>query len=217
MKCSEDAALHKRFVEKERTYDFLASLNIDFDAVRVQILSKEDLPSLNEVISIVRAKESRRGVLLATSPVESSALVSMNAQNQSKGPRQEKKAVDRDSLWCTYCKKPRHTIEKCWKLHGRPPNGGPSRSQGQGQVYMASSHQLLEQKGLDAGEALELNRAEIKRLRNFLRSLDKKVEKGSCSLVLIGSSFPSFSLHTSEIVYQNSWIHDPFFLIVHYL
>ena len=59
MKCIEHA-LQTRFVEKERTYDFLVGLNMEFDAVRVQILDKEDLPSLNEVISIVRAEEGRR-------------------------------------------------------------------------------------------------------------------------------------------------------------
>lgn len=42
MKCSEDATLLKRFVEKDIIYDFLAGLNIEFDAVRVQILGKED-------------------------------------------------------------------------------------------------------------------------------------------------------------------------------
>ena len=26
----------------------------------------------------------------------------------------------KDSLWCTYCKKLRHTREKCWKLNGKP-------------------------------------------------------------------------------------------------
>jgi len=46
MKCSEDAALQKRFVEKERTYDFLVELNIEFDVVRVQILSNKDLEVL---------------------------------------------------------------------------------------------------------------------------------------------------------------------------
>jgi len=56
MKCSEDAALHKRFVEKEQIYDFLAGLNSEFDAIRVQILGKEDLPSLNKVISLIRAE-----------------------------------------------------------------------------------------------------------------------------------------------------------------
>lgn len=60
MKRSEDAALHKRCLENERMYNFLAGLNIEFDAIRVQILGKEDLPSLNEVIFIVRAEEGRR-------------------------------------------------------------------------------------------------------------------------------------------------------------
>ena len=64
MKCSEDAALHKRFVEMEWTYDFLADLNIEFDTIRVQILGKEDIPSLNEVISLIWAEEERRGVML---------------------------------------------------------------------------------------------------------------------------------------------------------
>ena len=61
MKCSDDAAVLKRFVEKDRIYTFLAGLNAEFDAVRVQVLGKEDLPSLNEVIGIVRGEESRRG------------------------------------------------------------------------------------------------------------------------------------------------------------
>ena len=113
MKCSEDVALHKRFVEKEQIYDLLAGLNSEFDAVRVQILGKEDLPSLNEVISLIRVEEGRRGVMLEAIFGESSALVSLKTHNQSKGPRDEKKPVDRDSLWCTFCKKPRHTIEKC--------------------------------------------------------------------------------------------------------
>ena len=67
LKCIEDATVHRKFVEKERTYDFLAGLNIKFDVVRVQILSKVDLPSLNEVISLVCAEEGRRGVVLEPS------------------------------------------------------------------------------------------------------------------------------------------------------
>ncbi|RVX08108.1 hypothetical protein CK203_014665 [Vitis vinifera] len=27
---------------------------------------------------------------------------------------------NKDNLWYTYCKKPRHTKEKCWKLNGTP-------------------------------------------------------------------------------------------------
>ncbi|KAK3030477.1 hypothetical protein RJ639_038783, partial [Escallonia herrerae] len=71
----DDAAVLKNFIEKDRTYDFLAGLNIEFDQVRIQILGKEELPSLNETISIINAEESRRGVMLYAQPVEESAML----------------------------------------------------------------------------------------------------------------------------------------------
>ena len=77
MKCSEDAAIQKKFVEKERTYDFLTRLNVEYDTVRVQILGKIDLPFLNEAISIMRAEEGRRRVMLETNHMENSALLTL--------------------------------------------------------------------------------------------------------------------------------------------
>jgi len=48
--------------------------------------------------------------------------------------------TDRDNLWCTFCKKPRHTVDKCWKLHGKPVRGGQQpQSKPKGQSYMANS------------------------------------------------------------------------------
>ena len=63
MKCSEDAALHKRFVKKERTYDFLAGLNIEFGAVKVQILGKEEFTLLKwgNFFNTRREKECNAG------------------------------------------------------------------------------------------------------------------------------------------------------------
>ena len=58
MKCSVDATLMKKFVEKKRIHEFLAGLNGVFDPVRVQILGKEDLPSLDETIATIWAEES---------------------------------------------------------------------------------------------------------------------------------------------------------------
>ncbi|GAV59939.1 UBN2_3 domain-containing protein, partial [Cephalotus follicularis] len=60
MKCSEDAATLKIFIEKAKVYDFLAG-NPEFDQVRIQILRKEEIHSLEETISLIRAEESRRG------------------------------------------------------------------------------------------------------------------------------------------------------------
>ena len=36
--------LKEAFIEKDRTYNFLAGLNVAYDQVRVQILGKDDLP-----------------------------------------------------------------------------------------------------------------------------------------------------------------------------
>ena len=58
MKCPEDAAILKSFIERDRVYDFLAGLNPEFDQVNVQILGKDDTPSLEETISPVRVEES---------------------------------------------------------------------------------------------------------------------------------------------------------------
>ena len=64
IKHPEDAAILKSFIKKDRVYDFLAGLNPEFDQVRIQILGKEDTPSLEETISLIRAEESRRSIML---------------------------------------------------------------------------------------------------------------------------------------------------------
>lgn len=55
----EDVAIFKNLIEKDRVYDFLARLNVEFDQVRVQILGREEVPFLNETVSLIRAEESR--------------------------------------------------------------------------------------------------------------------------------------------------------------
>ena len=83
MKCRDDATLLKRFVEKVIIYDFFVGLSIEFDVVRVQILGKEDVPSLNETIAIVRVEEGRRGVMLETLAINGLTLVTRNRKNPS--------------------------------------------------------------------------------------------------------------------------------------
>ena len=83
MKCSEDAATLKNFIEKDPMHEFLAGLNAKFDEVRVKILGKEDQPSLNEVISIIMAEESRREVMLESQIIDGSAMITNGANNRS--------------------------------------------------------------------------------------------------------------------------------------
>lgn len=121
MRCTDDAVILKRFIEKERIYDFLAGLNAEFDVVRVQILGKEDLPSLNETMAIIRTEEGRRSVMLETQINEGSTLMTKGTNKKESGVSQLestikpassfKPIVNRDNLYCTYCKKYRHTRE----------------------------------------------------------------------------------------------------------
>ncbi|XP_043817124.1 uncharacterized protein LOC110624504 isoform X2 [Manihot esculenta] len=160
-KCSEDAAILERYIEKDRIYDFLARLNIKFDAIRVEVLGKEELPSLNEVIAIVLAEEVRREVNAAMKNYSFEQRVS-----KSSGQTDLSKPFNKDSLWCTWCKKPRHTKEKCWKLHGKPQSmtktcskqGG--RSKGQRQVHVGNTHSRNEDP-----PHVDLNNVETKKLK----------------------------------------------------
>lgn len=56
MKCSGDATVLKKFFGWEKRYEFLAGLNVEFDLVRVQVLGKEELPTLNETIAIIQVE-----------------------------------------------------------------------------------------------------------------------------------------------------------------
>ena len=103
----------------------MVGLNSEYDQVRIQILGKEKVPRLNEVIAIIQSEESRRELMLEIPTAESSAMIAEGGTtivvNQKKNgfPNMEKK---HEEVWCTYCNKPRHTREKCWKLHGKPPS-----------------------------------------------------------------------------------------------
>jgi hypothetical protein len=70
MQCSDDVVILKKYMEIERIFEFLAGLNIEFDQVRVQILGKESLPLLNEVLSLIRAEEGRRIMMLDVPNIE---------------------------------------------------------------------------------------------------------------------------------------------------
>ena len=98
---------------------FLAGLNKELDEVRGRILGKKPLPSMQEVFSEIRREEGRRIVMLGGNPsltteTESSALVTKGYQEEGK--------KDGKRPWCDHCKRPWHTCETCWKIHGKPLN-----------------------------------------------------------------------------------------------
>ena len=123
MRYSKDAALLQLFVERERIFDFLAGLNVEFDQVCVPILGKESLPPLNEVFSLIWAEEGQRTVMLDNPTSKSLAFatttpsvlpIKNNGSNNNVDSRKNERpqpSSHKGSLWCNYCKKPRHTKE----------------------------------------------------------------------------------------------------------
>lgn len=69
-RCSEDAAVLKSYIEKDWVYNFLVSLNAEFDWILIQILGKEDVSSLNGVKTLVRPEESHRAMVLEPQATE---------------------------------------------------------------------------------------------------------------------------------------------------
>ncbi|XP_054797486.1 uncharacterized protein LOC129302589 [Prosopis cineraria] len=106
-------------VDSARTYRdedyvlrFLKGLNDQFTSVKSQIMLLDPLPSINRVFSLVLQQErelslaSNSKILLAKRPPRSGFKPSGNYTQQK---------------ICTYCGKPRHTEENCYRKHGFPP------------------------------------------------------------------------------------------------
>ncbi|RVW65751.1 hypothetical protein CK203_057721 [Vitis vinifera] len=124
-KSAEDRLHHKKTMEDNRIFKFLAGLNVEFDEVRGRIIGRQPLPSIGEVFSEVRREESRRNVMLGKKgpgvAIEGSALVTTGG-GYNKAAAFQRKSDERPRVWCDFCNKPRHTRENCWKIHGKPAN-----------------------------------------------------------------------------------------------
>lgn len=141
-------------LEKERIYDFLAGLDMEYDPIRVQVLGRVPFPSLGEAYTIVQQEESRRRAMVHTPISDHSALVASpqgqfgssrgftpTSQNGKSQSGASSGSTDRESLQCDYCHNTGHTRDFCWKLHGRPPRGRGGGRGGRGRGTVRSQAQ----------------------------------------------------------------------------
>lgn len=116
-KCSEDASMYKKKVERNRLFVFLAGLNKELDEVKGRIVSRQPLPSVKEAFSEIRREENRKKIMMSESgknEPESSALVVKG------GELEDRKGKGRGRPFCDHCKKAGHAKENCWQIHGKP-------------------------------------------------------------------------------------------------
>ncbi|RVW55090.1 hypothetical protein CK203_067093 [Vitis vinifera] len=88
-----------------------------------------------------------------------------------------KKTSEKDSLWCSYCKKNSHTRETCRKLHGKPLNffkGSGGKGVNSGYKSQANLAEIGgKQQEESFGQEMELNMEEIDKLKRFNSKLEK--------------------------------------------
>jgi len=109
-------------VEKDRDSYFLHGLNFDLDEVRGRILGTKPLPSFKEVFAEVRREESKQKVMLQNNQGLSHQNSTLATVNQGEALL---KNQEREKKWYDHCKRPYHTKEICWKIHGKPTKWKP--------------------------------------------------------------------------------------------
>jgi hypothetical protein len=97
---------------------FLTGLNADFNVVKSQILMLDPLPPMSKIFSMVLQYERQNCPSILA---DSKALVNASDGKAFTHGRSSSTASG-SKRQCSYCHKPNHTVENCFKKHGVPPH-----------------------------------------------------------------------------------------------
>ncbi|XP_059591531.1 uncharacterized protein LOC132253455 [Vitis vinifera] len=180
--CVIDGFLYKKIVEGKRVFKFLLGLNKNLDEIRGRIMGVKPLPSLREAFSEVRCEESRKNLMMGShqqlNMAKSSALKTQFA------PFDNCQKIKGGRPWCDHCRKPGHSRETCWKIHGKPVDWKPRQpleKEGRGN-HVATDEQSPQP------EASPFNKEQMEMLRKLLSPLlSIQSQTGSSSNQVIGS------------------------------
>ncbi|RVW23954.1 Retrovirus-related Pol polyprotein from transposon TNT 1-94 [Vitis vinifera] len=180
--CVTDGLLYKKIVEGKRVFKFLLGLNKNLDEIRGRIMGVKPLPSLREAFSEVRREESRKNLMMGShqqlNMAESSALKTQFA------PFDNRKKIKGGRPWCDHCRKPGHSRETCWKIHGKPVDWKPRQpleKEGRG------NHVAIDEQSPQP-EASPFNKEQMEMLQKLLSPLlSVQSQTSSSSNQVIGS------------------------------
>ncbi|KAG8381704.1 hypothetical protein BUALT_Bualt05G0000400 [Buddleja alternifolia] len=172
MVCSEDATTLTTMLERDRIVEFLAGLNPEYDQIRIQILGKKKLPSLNEVFSMIRSEEHRRIAMLDESNIDRSAMIFAKPVDPHTRPQNLPSAsMSKNSSSRQKQNREEAVLNRI---------GGFKNLQSRNQANLASHepYEVPEKPTTMVPELGEFSEDEISKLRSFL----KTIQSSSCSL-----------------------------------
>ncbi|XP_019241435.1 PREDICTED: uncharacterized protein LOC109221405 [Nicotiana attenuata] len=134
---------NKELDDRQKLVQFLMGLNETYTTCRGNIMMMYPTPSIDKAYSLLLQEERQRSIQpLVSSPLESSSF-NASAQKMGNYLGQRKsnfttypgngnkfgmhKGNEKNNLFCTYCQKPGHTVERCFKIHGYPTNFKPNK------------------------------------------------------------------------------------------
>ncbi|XP_078160139.1 uncharacterized protein LOC144555617 [Carex rostrata] len=113
--------------EQDLIYTYLGGLDSSYEAIKSQILSSPELPSIDSVMATIEREETRRSNMNAhntSDTAENKAFVTRNPNPRGAAKTRGTPATD----WCDHCKRAGHNRDGCWVLH---PHLRPARSKGE--------------------------------------------------------------------------------------
>ncbi|XP_075095334.1 uncharacterized protein LOC142173611 [Nicotiana tabacum] len=115
-----------KFIEDQQLFQFLNGLNDSYSTVKSAIMMMNPLPPMSKAYSLLQHNESQREAHSSVPSISgdtSSFLVSPGSSNGNRTFSQKVNFESRRSninASCKYYKKPGHTVDKCYMLHGFP-------------------------------------------------------------------------------------------------
>ena len=131
--CSSADKMLKR-EQNQKLLQFLMGLNDDYNSIRGNILMMSPLPTISQVYSMLVQEEKQREIRSSGHFLGDSASLAVEAYKptfahkrrqenaNSRFDKTEPRRAGQSNLFCSYCKKPGHSVDKCYRLHGFPPN-----------------------------------------------------------------------------------------------
>ncbi|KAG4982462.1 hypothetical protein JHK87_027211 [Glycine soja] len=111
------------FEQMEYAMQFLMGLHESFSTIKGQFLSMDPFPSVTKVFTLVVQEENKKVVGVSTSASEVSHAFALKTSSATRNhPDNRFKGSSKNHPLCAHCGMLGHTQDRCFKLHGYPPN-----------------------------------------------------------------------------------------------
>ncbi|KAF1896593.1 hypothetical protein Lal_00034292, partial [Lupinus albus] len=182
----------KRCRLEDKIIRFLKGLNDSYAGLRSQIMLMDLLPTMSKVFYLVIQQERDLG---GSSNRNSNTSKGFGKGNSPSGyARNSWNKPANSGKFCTHCKKPGHTIEVCYRLHGFPLNFQFTKGEQVNSAISRSNHESNSNQQEDDSSMFSLTKKQYQELVNILQHNNQRNSESPAAEkevnVLSGTSKP---------------------------